>query len=64
MKLIDRSCVQEQAALEALAGWAEQFSNKVCMDVDRWLIWIEIGASLRYFQGLDALTRLVSRRVQ
>ena len=63
LRLLDRSRTQEHAALHALAGWAEQFSSKVCMDVDRWLVWIEIGASLQYFQGLDALTRLVSRRI-
>ena len=63
LKLIDRSRAQEQASLHALAGWAEQFSSKVCMDIDRWLIWIEIGASLHYFQGLEALTRLASQRI-
>ena len=57
--LIKRSPVQEKRALNALASWALQFSSKVSMDAPRWLLWIEIGASLTYFGGLDALKKKI-----
>jgi protein ImuB len=49
------SPVQEKHALKALASWAGQFSSCVCLDVERWLLWLEIGSSLRYFGGLNPL---------
>jgi protein ImuB len=64
LKLIERSKSQERAALKALAAWAEQFSSAVYVDVDRWLLWIEIGASLQYFQGLEALTLKISHSIE
>jgi protein ImuB len=38
-----------------LADWSLQFSSTVHVEPARWLIWLEIGASLRYFEGLPAL---------
>lgn len=55
LKLINRSRAQERNALQALASWNEQFSSMITLDTQRWLIWIEIGASLHYFGGLDVL---------
>jgi protein ImuB len=54
------SPVQEKHALKALAGWAGQFSSCVCFDTERALLWLEIGASLRYFSGLPALLEKVA----
>lgn len=63
LQLIPRSIKQERAALNALAAWAQQFSSVVCIDNERWLIWMEIGASLRYFGGMQALLKKVAGEV-
>jgi protein ImuB len=55
LRLIDRSKSEEHRALRALADWSLQFSSTVHLEWARWLIWLEIGASLRYFEGLPAL---------
>jgi protein ImuB len=55
LRLLERSKADERRALRALADWALQFSGAVCLDVPRWLVWLEIGASLTYFDGLSAL---------
>jgi protein ImuB len=52
--------VQEKHALKALASWAGQFSSCVCLDAERWLLWLEIGSSLRYFGCLNVLLEKVS----
>jgi protein ImuB len=54
------SPVQEKHALKALASWAGQFSSCVCLDAERWLLWLEIGSSLRYFGGLNVLLEKVT----
>jgi protein ImuB len=54
------SPVQEKHALKALASWAGQFSSCVCLDAERWLLWLEIGSSLRYFGSLNALLEKVA----
>ena len=54
------SPAQEKHALKALASWAGQFSSCVCLDVERWLLWLEIGSSLRYFGGLNMLLEKVT----
>lgn len=64
LKLIERSKSQERAAIKAMAAWAEQFSSIVYVDVDRWMLWVEIGASLHYFQGIEALTLKVSHSIE
>jgi len=61
LKLVDRSRSQERKALQALASWSEQFSSFVTLDAQRWLLWIEIGASLHYFGGLTALMEKITR---
>ena len=55
LRLLERVKSQEQRALHSLADWALQFSSEICVDPARWCLWIEIGASLRYFGGLPAL---------
>ena len=54
------SPVQDKHALKALASWAGQFSSCVCFDTERWLLWLEIGSSLRYFSGLAVLLEKVA----
>jgi protein ImuB len=54
------SPVQEKHALKGLASWAGQFSSCVCLDAERWLLWLEIGSSLRYFSGLNTLLEKVA----
>ncbi len=55
LKLLERSRAGEAQALRALAGWAEQFSSQVSFDAHRWCLWLEVGASIRYFGNLAAL---------
>lgn len=55
LQLIDRSKSDERRAMNAIAGWAQQFTGDVCLDTARWLVWLEVGASLRYFSGLAAV---------
>jgi protein ImuB len=55
LQLIERNKPSELHALKALAGWAEQFSSHVSFDAKRWLLWLEVGASRRYFGGLQPL---------
>lgn len=56
LRLIERSPSREARALAGLANWALQFSAEVCLDASRWLLWMEVGGSTRYFGGLPALT--------
>ncbi|MEJ1962941.1 MAG: DNA polymerase Y family protein [Gammaproteobacteria bacterium] len=55
LRLVDRAPSREVRALKALAAWAIQFSADVCLDESRWLLWLEVGGSVNYFHGLDAL---------
>lgn len=63
LRLIDRSKSEERRALRALADWSLQFSSTVHLEWARWLIWLEIGASLRYFEGLPALRARIEHGV-
>src|SRR5258708_3263241 len=63
LRLVDRSKSAERRALRAVADWALQFSGVVCLDVPRWLIWLEIGASLTYFDGLPTLLSRIERGI-
>src|SRR5688572_6558396 len=55
LMFIERDVAAEKRALEALAGWAEQFSSDICLDTQRWLVWLEVGASATYFGSLPCL---------
>ena len=63
LRLIERSISEERRALRALADWALQFSGVVYLDAPRWLIWLEIGASLTYFDGLSTLRARIAQGV-
>ena len=64
LRLVERSRAEERRALRALADWGLQFSSRVCSDIDRWLLWLEVGASLKYFDGLGALLARIEHGVQ
>jgi protein ImuB len=59
LRLIERTPAHETRALKALAAWAIQFSTDVRVDHTRWLLWIEVGGSLEYFEGLENLLQRV-----
>jgi protein ImuB len=63
LQLTQRSRHSERAALQALATWAGQFSSQVCIDEQRWLLWIEIGASLALFAGMETLLQQVAQGI-
>jgi protein ImuB len=53
LRLIERSKADERHAMQGIACWAHQFTSDVCMDLARWTVWLEVGSSLRYFNGLS-----------
>lgn len=55
LRLIERSLPQEERALKALAAWAYQWSSDVSLDAGRWIVTLEVGASVRYFGSLTVL---------
>ena len=55
LRLLPRSKADERRAMHGLACWAHQFTSDVCLDAARWTLWLEVGASLRYFNGLSTL---------
>lgn len=63
LKLIERAITDERRSLRALADWALQFSSTIHQDLERWLLWIEIGASLRYFDGLALIGGHIMRGI-
>ena len=63
LRLIDRSKSDERRAMRALADWSLQFSSTVHLEPARWLIWLEVGASLRYFAGLAALRARIAHGI-
>jgi protein ImuB len=64
LKLIERSKSAELHAMKAVAAWAEQYSSTVHFDERRWMLWFEVGASLAYFGGLDALRQHVDESIE
>ena len=63
LMLIERDVAAEKRALEALAGWAEQFSSDICLDTQRWLVWLEVGASATDFGSLPCLLATIQEGV-
>lgn len=55
LHMFDRSKADERRATLALACWAHQFTSEVCLDAARWMLWLEVGSSLQYFNGLTTL---------
>ena len=64
LKLLQRSRQQERNAFKALATWAQQFSSVVFFDAERWLLWIEVGASLHYFGNLTTLNTKIKQGIE
>ena len=63
LKLIERAKSDERRSLRALADWALQFSSTIHHELERSLLWIEIGASLRYFDGLALICGHIYRGI-
>ena len=63
LRLVERSKSGERRALHALADWALQFSSTIHVEPTRWLLWLEIGASLRYFEGLTPLQARIAQGI-
>ncbi len=55
LRLFARAKADERRALHAVACWGHQFTSEVCVDAPRWIVWLEAGSSLRYFDGLSSL---------
>jgi len=55
LQLLPRSKADERRALHGIACWAHQFTSDVSLDAGRWRVWLEVGSSLRYFNGLSIL---------
>ena len=52
LQLLDRSPAEERRAVDAIACWAHAFTSDVLVERERLLLWLEVGASLAYFNGL------------
>ena len=63
LRLIARTKSAELKAIKALAGWSEEFSSHVSFDAVRWMLWLEIGASIRYFGGIGALRARIAEGI-
>jgi len=61
LTLIERAPGAEKRALRALAVWSEQFSSEICLDAERWMLWLEAGASLHYFGGFEAFIAAIRK---
>src|ERR1700761_2395208 len=55
LRILERSRPDERREMTALASWAHQFTSQVSFDASRWMIWLEVGSSLRYFDGLASI---------
>ncbi len=60
---LPRNGAAERAALERLAGWAGQFTSRVCLALPAAML-LEIGGSLSLFGGLESLVGRVGRGLQ
>jgi len=59
LQVRERNRKREQKLLEALAGWAWQYSSRISFDP--LLILLEVGASLKLFGGFSALLEHMRR---
>jgi protein ImuB len=64
LRLIDRSRTDERRATAAIACWAHQFTSEVCVDASRWMLWLEVGSSLRYFDGLARINSDIKNGIE
>lgn len=63
LHLVERDPALESAALSSLAAWAGRFTPSISLDPPDAVL-LELGASLRLFGGLDALSKLIRRGLQ
>jgi protein ImuB len=59
LRLEERSALREQAAMESLATWLEQFTSIVCLAGPDVLL-LEIAGSLRLYGGLQCLRQQIT----
>jgi protein ImuB len=59
LRIVERSLLSEQQALEALATWLERFTSVVCI-ADRDVLLLEIAGSLRLYGGLLNLRKQIA----
>ena len=64
LRMFDRSRADERRAAAAIACWAHQFTSDVCMDAARWMLWLEVGSSLRYFNGLATIHAQIKNSIE
>lgn len=64
LRLLNRCKSSERRAITALASWCHQFSSDVSIDVQRWMLWLEIGSSLGYFDGLSKVYARIKTGIQ
>jgi protein ImuB len=64
LRMFDRSKADERRAILAVASWAHQFTSDVCLDSARWMLWLEVGSSLRYFNSLTLIHRQIKSGVE
>jgi len=64
LRMFDRSKADERRAILALACWAHQFTSDVCLDATRWMLWLEVGSSLRYFNGLATIHARIKNGIE
>jgi protein ImuB len=62
LKVIEREAVAEREALERIAAWAGQFTPMVSLEAQG--IALEIGASLKLFDGHARLTAAIQRGIR
>src|SRR3569833_2552947 len=64
LQMFDRSKADERRATLALASWAHQFTSDVCVEVSRWMVWMEVGSSLRYFNSLTTIYNQIRNGIE
>ena len=64
LRMFDRSKADERRAALALASWAHQFTSDVCVDISRWMLWLEVGSSLRYFNSLSIVYAQIKNGIE
>lgn len=64
LRMFDRSKADERRAILAVASWAHQFTSDVCLDIARWMLWLEVGSSLRYFNSLTTIHRHIKSGIE
>ena len=61
LRLVERTPAEENGRLQALACRAHAYTSDVCVDAARWMLFLELGASLHYFDGLEKLLGAITQ---